>query len=592
MDKVKKRLASIRLRVMLMLLAVNVGIILLLTAGTYSLHATSYVNEIASSRTDVLSQVSERARQFKTNMYTLSNLYCHNSPLLGYADHLTAENVDEFSQAMDRYTESIQTAFNLVDIDFFVVYISADGIGYCSKDVPENYDYMDPTVKIWYKDIYKAKGNIVDVASYNDELLNMNIFSAARMILNSEGEPVGYLMINADERQLHQMYTDLIRDASDIYVANNKGQIVSSSIESLIGFHYFNMANLEKLFDGKDYMRVSISGRKALFTRHFDSISGFTVFEEIELAELMRPFARVSNATAIMAFVALCCAAVLAGCFSECLTKPIRNLCQDVKAVEEGNLNQPFTVSKYLEINDLSLGMSKMLEQIRELIDSVQRKEKQKRKIELNWLQAQIRPHFMYNTLFSIKCLVDIGSNEEASKMLAMFIQMLRNLLSNQDAYVTVKNEIDSLQLYIELMRFRYDDAFDAIVEYDPAAADCYVPRLLVQPLVENAILHGIEIEKHEGIVTVVMRQQEDALVIEVEDNGVGMSKERIEEIMKIKADEKPTHIGIRNIYDRLQLYYGSPWGMEISSNPGCGTKITIRIPAQKNCIDQKEYIC
>lgn len=583
MEKIKRGFASIRFRVMLMLLAVNVVIILLLSAGAYSFYESSYVHEIASSRSDVLSQVSERARQFKTNMYTLSNLYCQSSPLKEYAESLTEENLDEFTQHMDEFTKTMQVAFNQVNIDFYVVYISVDGIGYCSKNVPEAYDYMNPTVKIWYKDIYKANGGIVDVASYNDALLNMNIFSAARTILDSKGNPAGYLMINADERQLYQMYSDIIKSThSDIYVTNSKGQIVSSSVESLIGFHYFNMDNLEKLFDGKDYMIVSISGHKALFTRHHDDISGFTVFEEIKLAELMQPLMQVRNAIASLALVALGCAAVLAGYFSERLTKPIRNLCKDVKAVENGNLNQPFTVCRYLEINDLSRGMSNMLKQIRELIESVHRKEEQKRRIELNWLQAQIRPHFMYNTLFSIKCLVDMGNNDEASKVLAMFIQMLRSLLSNQDAYVTVAKEMDSLQLYVELMRFRYDDAFDAIVEYDPAAANCYVPKLLVQPLVENAILHGIEIDKHEGIVTVVTRRQGDVLMIEIEDNGVGMSEECIENIMKKKPDEKRVHIGIRNICDRIQLYYGSPWGLEIKSSPGCGTKITIRIPAQE----------
>lgn len=589
----KVQLKGLRTRLMAMLLAVNVVIIALLSFGAYTFYQKTYIREIASARSDVLSQIAERSRQFKMNMYTLSNLYCHDSVFLSYAGNLTQENAPEFTAYMNELTNQFQVSFNQVNLDFYVVYLSADGIGYCSREVPDDYDYMNPKIKIWYRDIYKAQGEIVDVASYKDRVLNMDAFSAARMIIDPDGKILGYLMINADERQLYQMYQDVIRsNNSNIYVVSPDGEIVSSSNTTIIGFSYFSMSNLEKLFDGKNYMIVLSAGRKVLFTRYYDEASSFTVFEEITLSELLHPLVAVRNMTIFLATVSLLFGILLAWHFSNRITTPIRKLCADVKAVENGNLNQTFTIDSYAEINSLSRGMSQMLKQIRELIDSVHKQEEQKRRIELNWLQAQINPHFMYNTLFSIKCMVDMGNNIDATKMLEMFIQMLHGILSSPDEMVTVSSQMEFLKCYIDLQRYRYEGAFDAVVEYDTEAAECYVPKLLIQPLVENSIQHGININKKDGMITVITRRLEDSLLIEVEDNGIGMTSECIARVMSDVEPLGRPHIGIRNVHDRIRLHYGKPWGIHIESTPNFGTKIQVRLPVIEHWPQWEENKC
>ena len=576
----KVRLNDLRTRLMAMLLTVNLVIIALFSFGAYAFYQKTYIREIASARSDVLSQIAERSRQFKMNMYTLSNLYCHDSTFLSYAENLTQENASDFTAYLNELTNQFQVSFNQVNVNFYVVYLSADGIGYCSREVPDDYDYMNPKIKIWYRDIYKAQGEIVDVASYKDRALNMDVFSAARMIIDPDGKILGYLMINADERQLYQMYQDVIRsNNSNIYVVSPDGEIVSSSNTAIIGFSYFSMGNLEELFDGKSYMIVLSAGRKVLFTRYYDEASSFTVFEEITLSELLRPLVAVRNMTILLATVSLLFGILLAWHFSNRISMPIRKLCEDVKAVENGNLNQIFAINSYAEINSLSRGMSQMLKQIRELIDSVHRQEEQKRRMELNWLQAQINPHFMYNTLFSIKCMVDMGNNADATKMLEMFIQMLRGILSSPDEMVTVSSQMEFLKCYIDLQRYRYEDAFDSVVEYDTEAAQCYIPKLLIQPLVENSIQHGINISKKDGMITVITRRLEDSLLIEVEDNGIGMTPECIAQVMSNAEPLGRPHIGIRNVHDRIRLHYGKPWGIHIESAPNLGTKIQIRLP-------------
>lgn len=576
----KREWKSIRAGTMAMLLCVNVVIILLLSLGAFSFYQQSFVDEIAGARSDVLRQIAERARQFKTNIYTLSNLYYNDGRFHTAVEELDQDHVDDFTRYMDGLTSQFQVSFNQVNLDFYVVFLSESSIGYCSISTPEGYDYMNPKIKIWYSDIYQAQGEIVDVASYRDRLLGINAYSAARTVLDGQGEIIGYLMINADERQLYQMYADVISTESNIYVVDSEGQIVSSSRDTIIGFSYFHMQNLESLFGDQDHIITRISGRPALFTRYYDPESGFTVFEEIPLTVVLRPIERIRLVVLALALLALAGGTVMAWVFSGRIAAPLRKLCADVRQVEEGDLNQTFDMDSFSELNDLSTGMARMLGRIRELIESVRTKEEEKRRMELSWLQAQINPHFMYNTLFSIKCSVDMGRNEEAGHMLTTFIQMLRGVLSAPEEMVTIRAQMESLQQYVELQRFRYDGAFDALIEYDEQAAGCRIPKLLIQPLVENAILHGVDMTDGGGMITVIARRQGEAVSIQVEDNGVGMTQARIREVMTAREDSGRPHLGIRNIHERIRLHYGEPWGLQIESTPGQGTQITLLLPA------------
>ncbi len=583
---------SIRTRMMAVLLFVNFVIIAILSLGAYTIYQDSFIRELAGSRTDVLRQIAERSRQFKISLYTLSNLFESSPAFRRYAEELNADNQEEFFVLMDTTTRQMEAAFLQPDLDFYVVYISSSGIGYCSLPVPEDYDYMDPRLKVWNSRVVAAAGQIVDVGSYRDRTLGAASFSAARSILDAEGDIVGFLMINADERQLYQMYADVIRDGSNIYVTNDAGQIISSSRGELIGFNYFNMVNLEQLFDGKDYMLTQAQGKPVLFTRYHDPDSGFTVFEEAPLDQVLLPLRRIRRVVVLLALLTLAGGILMAWHFSRQIAAPIQQLQDDLRDVEQGNLHQSFDIHSYTELNELSRGMADMMQCIRGLITSIHENEQKKRRIELNWLQAQINPHFIYNTLFSIKCMVDMHRNEEAAAMLALFIQILRGILSTPEEMVTVAQQMESLRQYLTLQQYRYEHAFDSLIEYDDAAAGCLLPKLLVQPLVENAIQHGIDMQSGSGFITVVARRQDNAVCIEVEDNGVGMTAEKVRQVMESPDTADRPHLGIKNVNDRIRLHYGSAWGLQIQSTPGMGTRITLRVPVEPQPPDLKENLC
>ena len=322
---------SIRTHLMLILLVTNITIILLLSIGAFTLYERIFVEEIATARVDVSRQISERTRQFKTNMYTLSNLIYANADFQEFALSPSPETFASFQESMDEYAVILANSFDRVGLEFYVVYLSEDGLGYCSREVPDTYDYMNPKIKLWYKDLISNAGDIIDVVGYRDNTLGMRVFSAARAVVDEEGTIQGYLMVNADERQIYKMYSDVVTDIkSTIYVTNQKGDIVSSSNEKIVGFSYFNMGNLTQLFQGNNHMIADIANKRALFTRYYDGESKFTVFEEIPLEYLLMPLEEVRNSTIILSAIALGIAAALAYLLSKKIAPPIKKLSSDV----------------------------------------------------------------------------------------------------------------------------------------------------------------------------------------------------------------------------------------------------------------------
>lgn len=571
---------SIRFISALLLMCTSLIVILMIAFGSYQAYYLSLLRIIGNNRSDVLSQIGNRIEIFKADSYTISNLYYNDSQFNSYADQLDRSNYPAFSSYMDDLTRKYKISFNQVNLDFNVVYLSADGIGYSSEKVAEDYDYINPEIRIWYKTLIDSRDEIVDVPNYKDSANNINSFLAARTVSDRSGSVIGYLMIKVNERQIYKIYSDAIGEKSNIYIADDHGYIISSNLDKIIGFQYFNMANLKTLFGSKKYAVVRMPDRKALFSKYEDPNYGFTVFEEMPLSYFLKPINETRNIVIALTLFVTALGVLLSWFFSGKITKPIMELRDNVQRVENGKNDVQFRPNSFNELNELGEGIEQMLARIRELIESEKKKEEQKRKMQYNLLQAQINPHFMYNTLFSINCLVDMNENQKASKMLSAFIQLLRGSLANPDKMITLGQQMDNLKQYGELQRFRYGDCFNLYIEYGDEIADCLMPSLLIQPLVENSIIHGMGNENAHIFIAVSARIKREKLVIEVEDNGNGMSEKQVEDIFgKQSEEEANTHIGIKNIYDRIKLIYGDHYGLRIESQIGSGTKVLINLP-------------
>ncbi len=276
----------------------------------------------------------------------------------------------------------------------------------------------------------------------------------------------------------------------------------------------------------------------------------------------------------------------VASCVSRWMYAPVKNLKDAMRRVQEGDLSARATVWDSDEIGELSAGFNQTVEQVEWLIGQLVDERMRKKEAELDALQYQITPHFMYNTLNSIKYAAMLQGADRIGEQLGAFIELLQASISRQGAFLTVEEEIHLVENYVKLQQFRYMDSFTVCYHIAPASKGLYVPRLILQPLVENAILHGAKAGQPGCRVEVSTQTDGRQLILQVTDNGAGMTQEEVSRLMsgqRVARRGGFSGIGIPNIRERLKLYYGDQGQLFYTSAPGAGTQAVITLPASRN---------
>ena len=279
----------------------------------------------------------------------------------------------------------------------------------------------------------------------------------------------------------------------------------------------------------------------------------------------------------------ICCVIIAAATgilFSRILTKPVHSLIDSMRSFEthpDGYLYSP-APNHIAELQLISDSFGQMTWMIRSLMEKNRREEETLRKTELRALQAQINPHFLYNTLDSIQWMCERGKNESAVNMVSALARLFRISISRGHELIPIRDELRHAESYLIIQKYRYSDRFSYRFETDPGLDDFLCNKITLQPLVENAIYHGIEPLVDEGEIIISTKSDGDDILLTVSDNGVGMTPEQVESLLK-KERSDSSGIGIKNVSDRIKIYFGERYGITVESEPDVGTKITVRIP-------------
>jgi len=265
------------------------------------------------------------------------------------------------------------------------------------------------------------------------------------------------------------------------------------------------------------------------------------------------------------------------------ISKPIRKLDESVKTYEAGGKTDIY-IGGSSEIRHLGYSVQRSYERIETLMEEIIRQQNERRKSELDALQSQINPHFLYNTLESITWMIEAQKNEEAVIMISELAKLLRVSLSRGKTIIPVKDELQHSRSYMNIQLMRYKERFQMEFQTDKEIEDYCIVKLVIQPILENAIYYGVGNmdEDDEGKITVRVEKKEDDIYIIIEDNGMGMRKEVLENILK-DNNKVPKHgsgVGVINVHSRIQLMFGEQYGLEIYSEPDEGTRVVIHIPA------------
>lgn len=311
----------------------------------------------------------------------------------------------------------------------------------------------------------------------------------------------------------------------------------------------------------------------------YNGLTGWKTYSVVAVPEIFPQALQLRGTIAMIVFSAVLVALVIVTLISYSITAPIRELSNAMKQVEEENFDIEVQSKRKDEIGRLIISFNYMVGKIRQLIYEVYQKKLEQKNAEIRALQAQINPHFLYNTLDSINWMLIERDEQDISDVVISLGEILRYAIGGGSHVVPLRDEMHYIESYLCIQKNRLEERLNYRWEVDEDALDFSVPRLILQPIVENAVIHGIEPLKEGGTITVRAWMEGETLLLQITDNGKGMTQAELEELKKKIAGKNDTgNIGMRNIRRRIELTYGEKQAMEIRSNQGEGTAVTLRM--------------
>ncbi|SDH68216.1 sensor histidine kinase [Halanaerobium congolense] len=367
-------------------------------------------------------------------------------------------------------------------------------------------------------------------------------------------------------------------EKSYFLIADQNGDIIYHPEKSKIGERSFYYS------DGFPDRKVSLKGEQYLLTSTYSEVTGWYIISMASADEVEAELNYITNLTIYMTIIVLILIILLTLYLSSSLSKPIQKLQELTHRASENDLSVKIEISGDDEIAELGQSFNKMIRRINKLMEQNVREQKFLRQLEMESLDNQIKPHFIYNTLDLIIGLLENKDFDRATHMVEALGKFFRLSLSHGKEMVLIRNEIKHVKNYLFIQQFRHGEEYEYIIDIeDPEIMDKHIPKLILQPIVENSIYHGLLPADKKGLIIIKGLRKNKNIYFKIVDNGVGIAPEKVEEINKIlkgelKIDDQQKYFGLRNVNQRLKLMYGGNSGLKVESVENEKTMVTIRI--------------
>lgn len=434
--------------------------------------------------------------------------------------------------------------------------------------------------------IYRAAGNSQHVVAYPHVYVNSLgraiSFSMVKGIRNKMGRVIGYAIID--------MPTDTIASLCNksrgglpisFTIIDQNYYIVYDEIDRKQKLAFYNSPFRDEFKTGKSW-RLSETDKKRTLIWNYRSQNGqFFLLGTLYMDMTIENVKSITFVTIGIGLFSFIFCVILSVLISKSISRPIHSIVTAMQKVKEGDFDVRVAVRSRDEIGFMAERFNDMVKKIDHLFHINLERQDRLRLAEIQSLQSQINPHFLYNTLDSIKWLAKLNGLKEIESIVIHLGKLLKNTINNQNEMATVQESLEVIKSYLTIQKIRYSDHLEMEMDIDPYILDCYVPRLIVQPIVENAIIHGIAKKIEPGKLWVKATQEGTVLRIEVIDDGVGIDEERLRQVHSdLDGDSgKGKNIGIYNVNRRIKLYYGEKYGVTIHSEVGKGTKVVLMMP-------------
>ena len=401
------------------------------------------------------------------------------------------------------------------------------------------------------------------------------VISISREITDQNGENIGVLLIDIQYKVIEDFLEklDLGKDGFS-FILNEHGEVVYHQDPT-----YFEQPKKQKALQQIVANKESYDQNENTLTHTYPLQNADWTFVGVSSQDglrmvkhqLLEIFLLIGT---ILFLLAACSVAV----FADRITKPFQRLEQAMQEIEYGLVKVPIDEKGCFEAESLSRHFNEMLERIEQLMEEITDKEKRLRTSEINVLHSQINPHFLYNALDTIVWMAEFNESEKVIEMTKALAQFFRLSLNGGNELTTVEKELDHVRQYLFIQKERYGDKLQYKIQYEEDVAKVRIPKILLQPIVENAIYHGIRPLESTGQVIISAARYEAGIVLQVEDNGVGFNVDEEQEKVQEHIG-KLGGVGIQNVDERVKLYYGTDYGVKIDSQIESGTIVTIFLP-------------
>ncbi|MNO31525.1 Sensor histidine kinase YpdA [compost metagenome] len=459
-----------------------------------------------------------------------------------------------------------------------------------------NWELINPSPAIkeseWYQRAQRYEG-MVGWEYIEDERDHHKYLSLVRKIELEGSSKTGVLVINVNSNKLTSI---LNQESFDTMIVDDQNNIIASNRKERAGKTLADISFDTKLLgQGSGSYEAVVEGEPSQIV--IDELSpqasrnALRVISVFSIDSIVKEPNRIIRLALSVITISVVLAFLLIFSFSSLFSRRLLHLSKHINRVGTGDFDTALQIDGKDEIALLARQFNSMVRSIHDLMLEVQVSNEQnsllqqkQNDIRFKMLASQINPHFLFNALESIRMEAHMKNQQEIARVVRLLGQMMRSSLEVGRSKVTLKQELDMVRCYLEIQQFRYEERLKYQFIVDPGIESLSMPPLIIQPLVENAVIHGLDNTLEGAVVTVEIRHEQDHAIFTITDNGVGITPDRLEQIrimLETQEEQEGARIGLRNVHDRLKLSYGEGYGLTIESHPNEGTRISFRIPME-----------
>ena len=533
----------------------------------------------------IIQQMNQNIDSYIDYMENIAYLISSNEDV---QDYLFDEKID--NEGRYRILNQLQTILDSRSDIRNVGIISKNGrmlINDGSKSVNQD---LDLNTQEWYATALEKPNGPILTSSHVQHIISGErpwVITLSRGIRDrsGSGEKEGVFFIDLNYSAISELCDQsTVGTKGYAFILDAKGNIVYHPQQQQL-YNELQTENISLIMDtDEDTVLTGTGNDGKLYSISRSEKTGWTVVDCTNVKELLSKSRQAQSVYVLTAIILVIVALLFSRFMARSITLPIQKLRDSMKKVQEGDFSvSDVVVDSKNEIGSLTKSFDVMTHRIHELMEQNVHEQEEKRKSELKALQSQINPHFLYNTLDSIIWMAEGKKNEEVVLMTASLARLLRQSISNEDEVVPIANEVEYARGYLTIQKMRYKDKLEFQIEVDSSILYTPLIKLVLQPIIENAIYHGLKYKESKGLLIVKGFMKDGNAVLQVIDDGVGMDEETLAHIYdKHKVNYHSNGVGVYNVQKRLKLYYGEDYGITYTSELGKGTTATITIPGRQ----------